>query len=151
MIAIFHIAICRKPLSENTVAENVVKHGVGGLNIDGCRIAANPDIDDMLREVVRKPRTTSTWEEGSGFKNEKNNLTGIPVNGRFPANLITDGSDEVIVIFPESKSTGGSGEKSMGALGKTKYGKYALNVKADNLGGLGDYGSASRFFKKIIT
>lgn len=46
-----------------------------------------------------------------------------------------------------SKSTGGSGEKSMGALGKNGiYGSYALNVNAANSGGLGDSGGASRFF-----
>jgi len=68
-------------------------------------------------------------------------------NSRFPANVIQDGSDEVVSLFPYSKSTGGSGDKSMGGLGKNgKYGKYALDVKASNLGGLGDEGSASRFF-----
>jgi DNA modification methylase len=46
-----------------------------------------------------------------------------------------------------SKSPGGSGDKSMGELGKNgKYGNYALDVKAANLGGLGDVGGASRFF-----
>ena len=76
---------------------------------------------------------------------------GTTVNGRFPANLIHDGSDEVIGEFPHSISSGGSGEASMEALGKSKYGKFALNVKGANIGGLGDAGSAARFFKRIMT
>ena len=47
MTGIFHIAVCRKPISENTVAQNVVKHGVGGLNIDGCRIGTETRIYSM--------------------------------------------------------------------------------------------------------
>ena len=69
--------------------------------------------------------------------------------GRFPANIILD--EEAGRILDEqsgiSKSSGGSGDKSMGALGKNgKYGNYTLDVKAANLGGLGDTGGASRFF-----
>jgi tRNA G10 N-methylase Trm11 len=139
------IVVARKPLS-GTVVETVLKWGTGGINIDGCRVETNPDVDDMLRNVDRKERVAENWKEGSGFKNENNHVTGVPVNGRFPANFIHDGSDEVVGLFPNSKSTGGSGEKSMGGLGKTKYGKFALDVKGSHIGGLGDSGSAARFF-----
>lgn len=94
------ICMARKPLAEKTVAENVLKYGTGGINIDESRVEANPEVDDMLREVKRKPRETKTWEDGSGFKNEANSLTGVPTNGRFPANLIHDNSEEVRECFP---------------------------------------------------
>lgn len=98
------ICLARKPLSEKTVAANVLKYGTGALNIDGCRIEINPSIDDMLREVRRKPRQSKTWEDGSGFKNENNPRTGVPDKGRFPANLIHDGSPEVVRLFPQTSS-----------------------------------------------
>lgn len=63
------IVLARKPL-EGTVAQNVMKWGTGGLNIDGCRIDAE--------------------EEGT------TNL------GRFPANVLHDGSDEVLALFPDA-------------------------------------------------
>jgi len=84
------IVVARKPLSEKTVALNVLKHGTGGINVDACRIEVNPEIDDMLRKVDRKKRETQTWETGSGFKNENNSLTGVRPDDRFPANLILD-------------------------------------------------------------
>jgi len=89
------ITIARKPLSEKTVAENVLKWGTGGINIDGCRVETNPEVDDMLRTVERKEREAPLWKDGSGFKNENNKLTGVPSSGRFPANLI--------VSYPENE------------------------------------------------
>jgi len=129
------ICLARKPLSEKTIAENVLKWGTGGLNIDGCRI-----------ETVEN-RGRPKGPDGNCYGHYNQIVTESHPQGRFPANVIHDGSDEVVREFPYSKSTGGSGDKSMGGMGKNgKYGKYALNVRASNLGGLGDEGSASRFF-----
>jgi len=63
------IIVARKPL-EGTVAANVLKHGTGAINVDGCRVG-----------------TTS--------------------QGRWPANIIHDGSDEVLEHFPDSKGQQG--------------------------------------------
>jgi site-specific DNA-methyltransferase (adenine-specific) len=98
------ICLARKPI-EGTVADNVLKWGVGGLNIEGCRVG-----------------------EGTG---------------RFPANLMHDGSQEVLDLFPQSKSTGGVG---CGKLGSKVYGNFNNQTIAANAGGLGDEGSAARFF-----
>ena len=134
------IVVARKPLSEKTVAENVLKWGAGGLNIDECRVAVNPEVDDMLRTVVRKERESEAWKQGSGFKNENNHLTGVPINGRFPANFIHDGSDEVLRWFPSTKSGQPQGVRNTdGGYGK-KYGSIPVT-------GFGDEGSAARFFK----
>lgn len=85
------ICLARKPLEKGlTIAENVLKWGTGGINIDGCRVPTDPLKDDMLRSVVRKERESETWKEGSGFKNENNSLTGVRADGRFPANIILD-------------------------------------------------------------
>ena len=144
------ILMFRKPLSENTVAANVLKWGTGGINIDVSRVATNPDVDDMSRKVERKKRKTETWEEGSGFKNETNALTGVLPTGRFPANLIHDGSDDVEEGFPKTgKSAGGFKLGSTGSFGKSGiYSKAEGEAEREGTG-FGDQGSASRYFKKI--
>ena len=81
------ITIARKPFP-SSVSQAIILFGVGGINIDASRISTNPDCDDMLRSVARQPRISQTWEQGSGFKNEKNHLTGVRVDGRFPSNVI---------------------------------------------------------------
>lgn len=83
--------LCRKPLSENTVAENVLKWGTGGINIDGCRVGT----EEKLERVQGSNKETSTPNApNNGWVSEPQNL------GRFPANFIHDGSDEVIEMFP---------------------------------------------------
>jgi site-specific DNA-methyltransferase (adenine-specific) len=140
------IVMARKPLV-GTVANNVLEWRTGGINIDGCRIGVEPT-DDIF---TKNPHTTGGFGHGEatiyGDSNGADNYD--PSKGRFPANVIFD--EEAGKILDEqsgiSKSSGGSGDKSMGALGKNgKYGNYALDVKAANLGGLGDTGGASRFF-----
>ncbi|WP_316207571.1 DNA-methyltransferase [Bradyrhizobium sp. SZCCHNR3118] len=97
------ICFGRKPLA-GTVAENVIEHGVGALNIDGCRIGADA--------------------------------------GRFPANVIHDGSAEITALFPESNSSGG--KQTSGHDGQMRMGRTSGD--GANAGGLGDSGSAARFF-----
>ena len=97
------IVMARKPF-KGSVANNVLEHGTGGINIDECRVETNPNIDDMLKKVERKQRVSETWEKGSGFKNEDNSLTGVRTEGRFPANVMHDGSQVVEGIFPETNS-----------------------------------------------
>jgi site-specific DNA-methyltransferase (adenine-specific) len=139
--------VARKPISEKTIAENVMKWGTGGLNIDGCRIPAG---ENELKPTVRGAGVHKTGNERlTGWNRDDYDGTYTPNEaGRFPANVILD--EEAGKLLDEqsgiSKSTGGSGEKSKGALGKNVYGKYSLNIKASNAGGLGDSGGASRFF-----
>jgi DNA modification methylase len=145
------IVLARKPL-EGTVADNVLEHGVGAINIDGCRVEFQNDTD----KSAAKPQGKATYASGklagkaqSHFKIVKetdeeklywsnddgwvdaNSATvfsdtdiDMPIGytgveyieaerkestieqselGRFPANLIHDGSDEVVSLFPDSK------------------------------------------------
>ena len=106
--------LARKPLSEKTVAANVLRWNTGGLNIDGCRVG-----------------TEST---GEATKSQ----------GRFPANLIHDGSQEVLGLFPETKSGGGDkGNKTVGAQGYG-YGSNSKTWSSDDY--KPNQGSAARFF-----
>lgn len=110
------ITVARKPLSEKTIAANVLKWGTGGINIDGCRV--NPTGERL--GGGGENRATFAGKEGWGrpwMENEqqsKNHANKIKLNvekatiqGRFPANLIHDGSDEVLDSFPESKGRQG--------------------------------------------
>ena len=83
------ICLARKPI-EGTVADNVLKWGVGGLNIDGCRVEHEEDLS-----VERLPKNLDTNEQGWGFKSVSRDN-----KGRFPANLMHDGSQEVVDLFP---------------------------------------------------
>ncbi len=82
--------LLRKPLSEKTVAQNVLKWGTGALNIDACRIESESIPINKL-------------EKWSGFGElVKPDYEQVMNNkGRFPANLIHDGSDEVVNLFPQ--------------------------------------------------
>jgi DNA modification methylase len=116
--------LCRKPLSEKTVAANVLKWGTGGINIDGCRVG-----------------TSGGGQNGSGGSKDRTRyrMSAIPksneVVGRFPANLIHDGSQEVLDLFPESNHKTGGKFKAKGA-----FPIESEPIKHN------DSGSAARFF-----
>ena len=80
--------LCRKPLSEKTIAANVLKWGTGAININGCRV------EGVKPQVTRSASTFLAKHDGR--------LSGDPHEGRFPANLIHDGSQEVLDLFPET-------------------------------------------------
>lgn len=136
------IIVAMKP-NEGTYAENALKWGVAGLNIDGSRVLVNPEIDDMLRKVNRNKRQTEVWEKGSGFKNEENSLTGVREKGRFPANIIHDGSEEVLESFPVTKS--GATKREIGSY-KGKSNTGFLRGESNPSNQHGDSGSVARFF-----
>jgi len=81
------ITVARKPLI-GTVAANVLAHGTGALNIDGCRVGSE------------KITTTNGKGFNGSFEGGTNNNGGAVREGRWPANLIHDGSDEVLGLFP---------------------------------------------------
>ena len=131
------ICLARKPL-EGTLASNYLKYGTGGLNIDGTRI---PTEDNRSRDNSKcKP------DEFFGGKKRINQV--IDNTGRFPANLIHDGSDEVEAVFPQ---TGASKATNRGLQHSGRHGGIADggNIKdgTDTVRGHNDNGgSASRFF-----
>jgi site-specific DNA-methyltransferase (adenine-specific) len=98
------ICVARKPLAAKTVAENILLHGVGGINLDACRIPIDLDID------ARQLRTMSVSQH-IGFDGWGMNTTGpnpaarvLGEEGRWPANFIHDGSPEVIATFPPDRA-----------------------------------------------
>jgi len=131
------IVMARKPF-KGSVAENVLEHGTGGINIDGCRVGT-----ESLEYRTTSYRDAKTGEfSGQG---QTNHTTGQKaVEGRFPANVMHDGSEEVLEIFPETKS----GSIKEGT--KQGFGNADANVYGKSVGvttaRLGSEGTASRYF-----
>lgn len=121
----------RKPLSEKTVAKNVLKWGTGALNIDACRVPGEAVPVNKLEK----------WSgfgqmERPGYEQEMND------KGRFPANLVHDGSEEVKALFPNSVSSDAVRYNSRSWGDGEIYGVG----NPTNTTGYKDEGSAARFF-----
>lgn len=134
--AIEPIYMGQKPFSEKTGTANVLKHGTGAINIDGCRV-------DMAGEVVNTGQGTSDsiYGGGKGLRPAELGTQQFQSHalGRWPANLIHDGSEDVLSAFPDTES----GSRSEGDYGLMGYhGSDAKPMPAIE----GDSGSAARFF-----
>jgi len=140
------ITVARKPLGEKTVAENCLKWGVGGINIDGCRVEYT---DGTTEEQIRRKYSGSNEGNGSvtnnfGVKDIKMTSEST-LTGRFPANLIHDGSDEVVGLFPVCKQAKNVGEfKQLENMRFSAGGEGVKKQKQTN--GEIISASASRFF-----
>ena len=134
------ITVARKPLSEGTVVENVLKHGTGGINIDESRIPTEED--------QRRPsKGGENGLVGSGtFKiRERTVDEQIKQPGRFPANLIHDGSSEVTELFPDNAGAFAPVKSTSSGISNGIYGDF--DHKGDDGASFrNDEGSAARFF-----
>jgi DNA modification methylase len=128
------ICLARKPLV-GTVAANVLEHGTGALNIDGCRIETDPSVDDP--RLGGKGAWTTTQQQSGDTVSLPRGTVASSEKGRWPANIVHDGSDEVVAAFPVSVSTIG---KPRGAASGEGWGMTATGAE------YADAGSAARFF-----
>ena len=126
------ITVARKPLI-GTVAENVLAHGTGALNVDGCRVATGEALGRFNN--ARTEGSSYIVQREAGLIDNSNGL------GRWPANLIHDGSEEVVGLFPDTK--GGTAVRRNS--GGHTFGGIFPKPPMDDLG-YGDSGSAARFF-----
>ena len=131
--------LARKPLSEKTIAANVLKWGTGGINIDGCRVAPTNDVSGWSKTGSKEGENTAM----SG-KNYARDAKPDNPQGRFPANLIHDGSQEVLDLFPETKSNAGTYKRK--EADNANRSSYTIDPQAGKMTSSGDQGSASRFF-----
>lgn len=136
------IVLCRKPLSERTVAANVLRWGTGAVNIDGCRVEG-----DAPTSFPKRRTPNGDHVLGAGF-HKSSEETAVPNPlGRWPANLCHDGSPEVLAQFPDTKSgkmKAGTARAAQDEPGSVCYGTYGGN--ATDRDTPGDSGSAARFF-----
>ena len=132
------ITVARKPF-KGTVASNVLAHGTGALNIDGCRVGTEGSRTNSSQPRAERNGFVKGFVEGTE--------TVIRDQGRWPANLIHDGSDEVLDLFPETKSgvmKAGTRRAAQDEPGSVCYGTYGGNAASADT--YGDAGSAARFF-----
>lgn len=147
------ICVARKPLIGN-VAANVLTHGTGALNIDGCRVPT----DDKLGGGGEKAETSAKFTN-DGWKRPwmddpdaleaqaakvRANVKKAEALGRWPANLIHDGSEEVLQAFPDAPGQHGEVGPQHGA--KTSVNVFGDYGPRDQTIPRGDSGSAARFF-----
>lgn len=127
--------MARKPLV-GTVAANVLAHGTGALNIDGCRVGAPDGRPLRINAGGKDPR-------GDGFGGKFGSTArGETCLGRWPVNLIHSGCDEVLAGFPETKSGGYPPEGGQRSQVST-YGKPTARGEQKFTS---SEGSAARFF-----
>jgi len=106
--AVEPIIMARKPF-KSTVAANVLEHGTGGINIDGCRIG---------QELRNNPSCKNEGRTAAPVMSLGDETQGRDVRGRWPSNFIHDGSDE---------ATAGMGEAS-----RYFYRKYVVDANREN-------------------
>lgn len=148
------ICMARKPLA-GTVAANMRAHGTGAINIDACRVPAEPMPPNTGSGGM--PRRHEDEQRGPGIVSQPHAL------GRWPANVIHDGSSEILAAFPDAPGQMADASRSTkprnsqhiyGALRRGRGDEASAN--ADNAGAVGfsmrpgmrrlDTGSAARFF-----
>lgn len=137
------ICVARKPI-EGTVAANVLKWGTGAINVDGCRVGYLDDAD----KAGATPQGACTAKVGALAGGTQNGVARSEFArpdqlGRWPANVIHDGSDEVLECFPVTASAAMTREvaayEGEGSTGFLRGRSGPQNQRADE-------GSAARFF-----
>tara|TARA_R110002167_G_scaffold328594_1_gene534915 strand:+ start:150 stop:1295 length:1146 start_codon:yes stop_codon:yes gene_type:complete len=125
------IVMARKPF-KGTVAENVLTHGTGGINIDECRVGT---------ELI-KTHGKGTMKGNTPIVPQNPDYEGKTHTGRFPANIIHDGSEEVLEIFPETNPS----KRHYRTSPKNKNVCYGVYNENNTIRGHNDEGTAARFF-----
>jgi hypothetical protein len=135
------ICVARKPLAKGlTVAANLLQFGTGAINIDGCRVG-----DESTRRATLKIMTSRS-ASGDSYANQDHRYadrsSSYPTGsdaGRWPANIIHDGSQEVVALFPEQES----GSRAAGV----RMGMGFHDAGGDGGPAIaGSVGNAARFF-----
>jgi site-specific DNA-methyltransferase (adenine-specific) len=138
------ITIARKPLA-GSVAQNSLKWGTGGLNIDGCRVSYSGELDKAFATPQGKCTSRTGALAGGGIDGERKEFDRPEQKGRFPANLILQGvlavqymDSQSGVLHSQDPGTRDSKTKRCGIIGFADSGQH-----------YNDVGTASRFFKQV--
>ena len=146
------MVLARKPLSQKSVADNVMQHGTGAINIDACRIEGEvkhpktmPDFRDQ-GEQSKAAIGVDKLSFGQTSNAKRKQLSDLDLldnqRGRWPSNIMHDGSEQVQEIFPTTISTEVSRQR-------THKGIWTAGELADTeqfMPAYGDHGNASRYF-----
>ncbi len=134
--AIEPICMAQKPIDGKRMTDNVRKWGVGAINVDGCRVG-----NSIFHNSYCKPKQGYMSDEkgasGGAFSKEGANI----VQGRFPANVILDGSEEVLSEFAKAGMSRSKRQKvsNVGTIWGAK--NTTIDIRGHN-----DFGTPARFF-----
>ena len=132
--AVEPICVARKPLSESTIAANVLKWGTGGINIDGCRIGTEEKISGRVR-TNNTETYNGAWQEEDDYEQH--------TEGRFPANIIFDESAASMLDEQSGLSKSSKAKANRKSYDGSSYEMTRINGVDE---GFNDQGGASRFF-----
>ena len=148
------ITVARKPLMGGTLAKNAMKHGTGGLNIDGCRVGYGANEPDSGANFYRHRNQSMPENRTNYFGGTDGVCKSTPSStGRWPANLIL-ASPEAIEALDEQSGVLTSGKEPKGGFyrntdkQRSVFGAFAGQDKEPS-SLYGDTGGASRFFKQV--
>jgi DNA modification methylase len=132
------IVVARKPLSEKTIVDNVLKWGTGGINIDGCRIPTDDNLNGGAYAKQGTPRNDG-WGMQRGGAGEY-----VQPTGRFPANVILDEEAGKMLDEQSGILKSGGGNKA----NKKPLARKSQVIPTKDIGEIWEQnsGGASRFF-----
>lgn len=139
------IYVGQKPFSEKNGALNLLRHGVGALNIDACRVASPGEV--ITNHARGSDSAVSKGIFGDSSAQDTHQTEGQSL-GRHPANLLHDGSPEVVAMFPDSK---GQQARSTDANRSQVHTYGATSDNGKIYEPRNDSGSAARFFNSFPT
>lgn len=131
------IIMARKPLSEPTVAANVLKWGTGGINVDASRI-------EGVVPQTTQGASSRIYGNGKGFSPDGMQMSNPHPQGRWPANLLLD--EEAAVLLDKMSGVSKSVATRRGERHGAIYGNGKGPTGPDSIRGHEDQGGASRFF-----
>lgn len=148
--------LLQKPISEKTIVDNVLRWGVGALNIGACRVVATAEQNNF--DIKRIGYNNGCNHIGQKKDGQYNTYSKLPSgefqpmqyvkNGRYPSTLLFDGSDEVKACFPETLS--GFRPNCLGKVYEkgeyNTYGKYNVGILSSHPD---SGGNATRFFSEL--
>ena len=145
-----HIVVAMKPI-EGNYAENALEHGVAGINVDESRVATSDNLNGGTYSIGGKSgpmqgdlRTGASL--GMFSPGARPDYEYKQPEGRWPANVIHDGSDEVKAEFPDTSPSWG--KSSRGKSSRIYGGGKGFTEATGELVRPSEGGSASRFFKE---
>ena len=142
--AIEPIILARKPL-DGTVAANVLAHGVGGLNIDACRVATNDTLVAGGPSTPLPGDTRTTKGQGMFSEGTRSTFAQNPA-GRFPANVLLDEHAAAEMDKQSGNVNGVIGMKKVSGGHNFNIGEHTPQKFNKTSGQIKDSGGASRFF-----
>jgi site-specific DNA-methyltransferase (adenine-specific) len=134
------IILARKPLGEGTVAANVLRHGTGAINVDACRVQTADDLNGGRYSDNKRGDDGATYGRGINLRSVSDYASPA---GRWPANVLHDGSPEVLDAFAQF------GERSAGHFPATQNTTSAFMVSKGRALAAErhtDTGTAARFY-----